>query len=86
MAKPRRFETVRLSQDVGTFRAGQLGAVVEVYTTPYEAYDVEIVDDDGQTKGMLEALGPEQVEAARTVSAAKGGTDAPPVVNTRTAS
>ena len=30
--------------------------MVEVYTSPYEAYDLEIVDDDGRTKGLLEGV------------------------------
>jgi len=38
--------------------------VVEVYTTPYEAYDIEIVTDEGQTKGLLEAVRPGQIEVA----------------------
>ena len=38
--------------------------MVEVYTTPYEAYDVEIVNDEGQTKGVAEGVQPEQIEVS----------------------
>jgi hypothetical protein len=41
---------------------------VEVYTTPYEAYDIEIVTDEGQTKGLVEGVHPEQIEVPRSVS------------------
>jgi hypothetical protein len=34
---------------------------VEVYTTPYEAYDIEIVTNEGQTKGLAEGVRPEQI-------------------------
>ncbi len=64
MTKAQRYETVLLRETVGGFPAGEVGAVVEVYTSPYEAYDVEIVGDDGHTKGLLEAVRPEQIEAA----------------------
>lgn len=33
--------------------AGDLGAVVEVYTTPILAYDVEFVNPDGSTRAVL---------------------------------
>ena len=36
--------------------------MVEVYTTPYEAYDIEIVTDTGKTKGLAEGVRPDQVE------------------------
>ena len=60
----KRYETVVLREAIGGFRKGELGAVVEVYTTPFEAYDVEIVADDGTTRGLLEAVRPSQIEAA----------------------
>ena len=44
------------------FQKGERGAVVEVYTTPYEAYDIEIVTDEGKTKGLTEGVRPEQIE------------------------
>ncbi|MCA9966089.1 MAG: DUF4926 domain-containing protein [Anaerolineales bacterium] len=58
-----KYQTVRLLEPIASFSKGELGAVVEVYTFPYEAYDIEIVADDGQTKGLLEAVHPEQIEA-----------------------
>jgi hypothetical protein len=64
MTKAKRYETVLLREPVAGFPAGQVGAVVEVYTSPYEAYDVEIVDDDGHTRGLLEAVRPEQIDVA----------------------
>jgi hypothetical protein len=62
MTKAKRYESVALLEPMGGFPAGELGAVVEVYTSPYEAYDVEVVDDDGKTKGLLEGVQPEQIE------------------------
>jgi hypothetical protein len=46
--------------------AGDLGAVVEVYTTPTLAYEVEFVNPDGSTRALL-TLAPSQV---RRLSAA----------------
>ncbi|HEY4724236.1 MAG TPA: DUF4926 domain-containing protein [Anaerolineae bacterium] len=40
--------------------AGDLGTIVEVYTDPYLAYDVEFVNPDGSTRALL-TLTPEQV-------------------------
>ena len=40
--------------------AGDLGAIVEVYTTPKLAYEVEFVNPDGTTRALL-TLAPEQV-------------------------
>lgn len=40
--------------------AGDLGAVVEVYTTPHLAYEVEFVNPDGSTRALL-TLAPYQV-------------------------
>ena len=62
MTKTKRYDTVRLTEAIGSFANGEKGAVVEVYTTPYEAYDIELVGDDGRTKGILEAVRPEQLE------------------------
>ena len=62
MTKAKRYDTVILTHAVGSFAKGEKGAVVEVYTTPYEAYDIEFVGDDGRTKGLLEAVRPEQLE------------------------
>jgi len=40
--------------------AGDLGAVVEVYTAPKLAYEVEFVNPDGSTRALL-TLAPSQV-------------------------
>lgn len=48
-------------EPIGVFRKGGKGAVVEVSTTPYEAYDIEIVTDAGKTKGSVEGVHPEQI-------------------------
>ena len=62
MTKLRAYETVVLREPIGEFPQGEKGAVVEVYTTPYEAYDIEIVTDNGETLGLIEGVRPEQVE------------------------
>ena len=56
MTKAKRYGTVVLLDPVGKFHKGEKGVVVEVYTTPYEAYDIEIVTDDGKTKGIAEGV------------------------------
>ena len=40
--------------------AGDLGTIVEVYTDPYLAYEVEFVNPDGSTRALL-TLTAEQV-------------------------
>ena len=40
--------------------AGDLGAIVEVYTSPALAYEVEFVNPDGTTRALL-TLGPGHV-------------------------
>ena len=40
--------------------AGDLGAIVEIYTTPSLAYEVEFVNPDGSTRALL-TLAPFQV-------------------------
>jgi len=62
--KVMRYQTVVLRQAIGCFPKGECGAIVEVYTSPFVAYDIEIVDDDGRTKGLIEAVRPEQINAA----------------------
>jgi ribosomal protein L24 len=61
MPKAKRYDTVVLLESIGAFQKGEKGAVVEVYTTPYEAYDIEIVTDEGRTKGLAEGVRPEQI-------------------------
>lgn len=67
MTKAKRYDTVVLLESIGRFQKGEKGAVVEVYTTPYEAYDIEMVTDEGQTKGVAEGVQPEQIEVSPTV-------------------
>jgi hypothetical protein len=67
MTKAKHYDTVILLESVGTFQQGEKGAVVEVYTTPYEAYDIEILTDAGKTKGVVEGIRPEQVAVPATV-------------------
>lgn len=62
MPKAKRYDTVVLLEPIGSFQRGEKGAVVEVYTTPYEAYDIEIVTDEGRTKGLAEGVRPEQID------------------------
>ncbi|HQZ95117.1 MAG TPA: DUF4926 domain-containing protein [Pyrinomonadaceae bacterium] len=60
MKKPEMFDSVALIEDLpeaGLVR-GNMGAIVESYHDG-EAYEVEFVDTDGQTYGLL-ALRPEQ--------------------------
>ncbi len=40
--------------------AGDLGTIVEIYTTPTLAYEVEFVNADGSTRALL-TLAPDQV-------------------------
>ncbi len=40
--------------------SGDLGTIVEVYTVPHLAYEVEFVNPDGTTRALL-TLPPEQV-------------------------
>lgn len=61
MTKAKRYETVILTEPVDNISAGKKGAVVEVYTTPYEAYDIEIVNDKGETEALLEGVLPTQI-------------------------
>jgi hypothetical protein len=65
--KAKRYDTVVLLEEIGGIQKGSKGAVVEVYTTPYEAYDIEIVTNDGKTEGLAEGVRPQQI---RVVTAA----------------
>ena len=67
MTKAKRYDTVVLLETINGFQKGEKGAVVEVYTTPYEAYDIEIVTDEGMTKGLIEAARPKQIEAVPAI-------------------
>lgn len=67
MTKAKRYDTVILLEPIGKFQQGEKGAVVEIYTTPYEAYDIEMVTDEGKTHGMAEGVRPEQIEVPSQV-------------------
>ena len=67
MTKAKRYDIVLLLEAINGFRKGEKGAAVEVYTTPYEAYDIEIVTDEGTTKGLVEAIRPEQIEVVPAI-------------------
>src|SRR5438093_1310043 len=71
MTKAKRYDTVVLLESIGTFQKGEKGAVVEVYTTPYEAYDIEIVTNAGKTQGLAERVRPEQLEVPPTEMVAR---------------
>ena len=45
--KAKRYDSVVLLEEIGGIPKGSKGAVVEIYTTPCEAYDLEIVSDEG---------------------------------------
>jgi len=64
----KRYDTVVLLETVDGFQKGEKGAAVEVYTMPYEAYDIEIVTDEGKTKGLVEAVRPEQIKVVSATS------------------
>jgi hypothetical protein len=63
------FDVVRIVENIPPFGAhapeglsrGDCGTIVEVYIQPVECYEVEVVRDDGSTKGIATLL-PEQFE------------------------
>jgi Domain of unknown function (DUF4926) len=59
------FDIVALKVDLPEqgLRSGAIGAVVDVYTKPSVAYEVEFCDSRGRTVAML-ALAPEQIRPA----------------------
>jgi len=65
MPKAKRYDRVVLLESVGDFPKGAWGTVVEVYTTPYEAYDIEIMTDEGRTIGLADAVLPKQFEVKK---------------------
>ena len=65
--KAKQYDTVMLLEAINGFQKGEKGAVVEVYATPHETYDIEIVTDEGTTKGLVEAIRPEQIEVIATI-------------------
>ena len=55
-------EVVQLQQDFPSFnlQKGDIGTIVEVFSNPYEAYEVEFCDNKGKTIALL-TLKPEQL-------------------------
>ena len=67
MTRANRYATVVLLEAINGFRKGEKGAAVEIYTAPYEAYDIEIITDEGKTKGLVEAARSEQIEVVPAI-------------------
>ena len=67
MAKAKRYDTAVLLEAINGFQKGEKGAVAEAYTTPYEAYDIEIITDEGTTKGLIEAVCSKQIKVVPTI-------------------
>lgn len=61
------YDTVILKEPIGPYPKGAKGAVIECYTIPYEAYDIEIVTDEGITKGILEGVLADQINKVTPV-------------------
>jgi len=63
MSRPQLFDVVRLIHPLPElgFESGQKGTIVEEYTRPREAYEVEFIDDDGATIDLF-SLTPDQFE------------------------
>ncbi|HHR5902345.1 TPA: DUF4926 domain-containing protein [Providencia alcalifaciens] len=49
------FDVVVLTEDISecNLKSGMVGAIVDIYSEPEEAYEVEFCDGDGQTICML---------------------------------
>lgn len=58
------YDSVTLLRDDGQneLEKGDIGGVVMVFTEPNEAYEVEFVDDNGDTKAIITVL-PNEIEA-----------------------
>ncbi|MBM3240949.1 hypothetical protein FJZ31_32100 [Candidatus Poribacteria bacterium] len=72
MPKAKKYDRVVLLESVGDFPKDAWGAVVEIYTTPYEAYDIEIMTDDGRTIGLADAVRPGQFDVKKLDSIPSG--------------
>ena len=56
------FDTVRILSDCAdNVKAGEIGAVIMSFETPQEAYEVEVLDEDGNTKAICTLL-PDDIE------------------------
>jgi hypothetical protein len=62
--KFKEFDAAKVNVDIPEFevRAGDICAVVEVFTKPREAYEVEFLDAEGYTKAVL-TLEADQLDA-----------------------
>ncbi|MCW2255568.1 hypothetical protein M2263_001659 [Providencia alcalifaciens] len=49
------FDVIVLNEDIleHNLKAGMVGAIVDIYSEPEDAYEVEFCDKDGQTICML---------------------------------
>ncbi|GEM_PF-874371 len=61
MTQIKLYDTVVLLETIDSFPRGTKGAVIEIYTQPQQAFDIEIVLDSGQTVGILESVQPNQI-------------------------
>lgn len=62
METPKLLETIVVTVNIPDHKilAGDLGTIVEIYTKPTSAYEVEFVNADGSTRALL-TLAPEQI-------------------------
>ena len=58
------YDVVQLAVDLPDegLTSGAIGTIVDIYSSPNVAYEVEFTDDEGRTVAML-ALLPEQIRA-----------------------
>lgn len=54
-------DVVRVKVNKETARIGDIGTIVCAFDNPNEAYDVEIVNEDGTTKALIVFL-PDELE------------------------
>ena len=63
------FDTIVLIEDIPEdgLVAGMTGAIVDIYSEPTQAYEIEFCDPEGQTLALL-ALLPEQIRPLKSES------------------
>lgn len=51
-------DTVKLTEDIPqeNLKAGTLGVVIEVFSEPHEAYEIEFIDNDAELIAQLALL------------------------------
>ncbi len=56
------FQTIKTNVPVAPLglKAGARGVIVDEYQQPYHAYEIEFIDDDGETIGLL-SMRPEEI-------------------------